>query len=704
MNYKIVHDMPGRIRVRCGQFAFSLEDSYGIDYVLNKSPYVKKSKSCHITGSILVFYEENFRSQILNLISKLQTDVLPIVNDVDRDNSKEIDINFKNTILKLISRRILIKIFIPYNISNILLICRSARFIAKGVKNLVEMKINVDVLDAASIGAAILQKEYSTASSIIFLLNISDLLEEYARKKAKNVLSKSLAINIDSVWLANDEIDRLIPISDLQVGDKIRVNTGNMIPVDGLVWKGIAMVNQSSMTGEPLAIEKKVNDTVYAGTVVEEGTIVIVVKKLSSESRISKIIELIDKSENLKANIQGKAEKLADNIVPFSLFGSLITYLFTKNITKALAILLVDYSCAIKLSTPISVISAMREASNYKAVVKGGKYLEAMGEADTIIFDKTGTLTVACPTVSKVIPFEGFERDYVLKTAACLEEHFPHSVARAIVKKAAEENLNHEEEHAEVQYVVAHGIASRINNEKALVGSYHFVFEDEGIALSEEQKAIINNESNEGSIIYLAVGGQAVGFICINDPVREEAKKVIEELKATGIKQVIMITGDGENTAKIVAENLGIDYYYSQVLPEDKAKIIENYKEQGHKVIMVGDGVNDSPALAAANVSIAMKDGSDIAKEVADVALMSSDLRTLVVMRVLSQKLMKKINRNYEFILLFNTSLLLLGLGGYIKPTTSAVLHNFSTMGISAISMRSCLNNRDISFSNMHNI
>lgn len=683
--------MPGRIRIRCGQYAFSLKESYGIECVLNKSGYVKDAKASHITGSILIHYEEEFRNKILNLISKLKVDQLPAITDIDMDDSKEIELRFKNKIINMIGIRYLIKLFVPLGVRNFILLLKSAKFIGKGLRSLTHMRINVDVLDAASIGAAIIQKEYSTASSIMFLLNISELLEEYARKKAKNVLSKSLAINIDNVWLANGEVETLIPISKLQVGDKIRINTGQMIPVDGVVYDGIAMVNQSSMTGEPLAVEKKTDDTVYAGTVVEEGSIIIQVKKLSSESRISKIIELIDQSENLKANIQGKAERLADNIVPFSLFGSMITYLFTRNITKALAILLVDYSCAIKLSTPISVISAMREASNYKVVVKGGKYLEALGEADTIIFDKTGTLTVACPTVAKVIPFDGFERKYVLKTAACLEEHFPHSVARAIVKKAAEENLNHEEEHAEVQYVVAHGIASCINNEKALVGSYHFVFEDENISLSEEQKAIIEKESNGYSVIYLAVGGQAAGFICIDDPIREEAKDVIKELKEAGIKQVIMITGDGEKTAKVVAENLEIDKYYSQVLPEDKARIIEELKEQGHKVIMIGDGVNDSPALAAADVSIAMKDGSDIAKEVSDITLMSSDLRAIITIRILSQKLIKRINKNFNFILIFNTSLLLLGVTGVIKPTTSAVLHNFSTMGISASSMRPCL-------------
>ncbi|AKA68077.1 heavy metal translocating P-type ATPase [Clostridium scatologenes] len=691
MKYKIIHDMPGRIRVRCGQFAFSLEESYKIDYALSRNGYVEEVNSCHITGSILIYYKESSKMRVLELVSKLNLNDLPSISDKNIDNSKEIDITFRSKLLNMVGKRFFIKFFIPMSIGKFLLFYRSIRFVKKGFKSLFNMKINVDVLDAASIGAAMIQKEYSTAGSIMFLLSVSDLLEEYTRKKTKNVLTKSLAVNVDSVWLAKDDEEVIVPISNIQIGDKIRINTGHMIPVDGSVYNGIAMVNEASMTGEPLAIEKKAEDTVYAGTVVEEGSVIIEVKKLSSESRISKIIEMVDKSENLKASIQSEAEKLADNIVPFTFLGALATYAITRNITKTLAILLVDYSCAIKLSTPISVISAMREASTHKVIVKGGKYLEIIGQADTIIFDKTGTLTVASPTVAKVIPFKGFERNYVLKTAACLEEHFPHSVAKAIVKKAAEENLNHKEEHAEVQYVVAHGIASCINDEKALVGSYHFVFEDEGVILSDEQKTIIDVEGNGYSIIYLAVGGQAAGFICINDPVREDAKRVIEELKNLGIDQVMMITGDGEKTARIVAESLEIDNYYSQVLPEDKAKIIEELREKGHKVIMVGDGINDSPALAAADVSIAMKDASDVAKEVADVTLISSDLEKIITMRVLSKKLLKKINNNYSFIVLFNTSLLLLGLGEYIKPTTSALLHNLSTMVISAVSMRPCL-------------
>ncbi|WP_252225534.1 heavy metal translocating P-type ATPase [Clostridium sp. ZBS2] len=691
MKYKIVHDMPGRLRVRCGEFAFSLEQSCSIEYILEKSEYIEGTEACYVTGSILIFYDEDYKDEILELLSKIKISELPELDCDNKENSKEIDKEFKNTILHMIGRRVFIKLFVPTGIRKVLAVWNSFRFMNKGVNSLLQGNINVDVLDAASIGAALSQKAYKTAGSIMFLLNISELLEDYTRKKTKNELTKSLAINVDSVWLANDDKEILIPIGDLQVGDKIIIHTGNVIPVDGVVYDGQAMVNQSSMTGEPLAIEKGIDDVVYAGTVVEEGDIKVAVKALCSESRISKIIELIDNSEELKANIQGKAEKLADNIVPFSLFGAAATYLITRNITKALAILLVDYSCAIKLSTPISVISAMREASTHKVMVKGGKYLEALAEADTIVFDKTGTLTVASPTVAKVIPFDGFERNYVLKTAACLEEHFPHSVARAIVKKAAQEELHHKEEHAKVEYVVAHGIATSINEEKAIIGSYHFVFEDEGIILSDEQKELIEKESNGYSLIYLAVGNKPAGFICISDPIRKEAKQIISNLKDTGINQVIMLTGDGEKNARIVSEKLGIDRFYAQVLPEEKANIIEKLKADGHKVIMVGDGINDSPALAASDVSISMKDGSDIAKEVADATLMSSDLESLVIVRKISQNLMLKINKNYRNILLFNTSLLVLGLFGYIRPTTSAVLHNLSTMGISADSMRPCL-------------
>mgnify|MGYP001229642250 CR=1 FL=1 len=692
MKYKIVHDMPGRIRLRCGRFVFSLEQSYSIEHVLRKNNYIKEVKAFHTTGSILIFYNQEDKEKILELVSTLKMSELPILNKCD--GTKEIDMDFQNTLLTMVSMKLLIKVFVPISIRKALTIFNAFKFIKRGTSSLLQGKINVDVLDATSIGAAMSQNSFETASSIMLLLNISELLEDYTRRKTKSELTKSLAINVDNVWLINNEQEILIPLSDLEIGDKIIIHTGNMIPVDGVVISGEAMVNQSTMTGEPLAIRKEREDLVYAGTVVEEGSIKIEVKVLSSESRISKIIDLIDNSEKLKSNVQSRAENLADNIVPFSLLGAAATYFITRNVTKALAILLVDYSCAIKLSTPISVISAMREASTHKVVVKGGKYLEALCEADTIVFDKTGTLTVASPAVAKVVPFDNFDREYVLKTTACLEEHFPHSVARAIVKKAEEEELYHKEEHAEVEYVVAHGIASNINGQKVIVGSEHFIFKDEGIKLLKKHKNIIEKESDGYSVIYLAVGGKIAGFICISDPIREEAKEIIKILKDTGINNVIMITGDGEETAKRVSEELGIDKFYAQVLPEEKASIIEKLKEEGHKVIMVGDGINDSPALAAANVSIAMKDGSDIAKEVADVTLMKSDLEEIVTVRLLSQGLISKINKNYRDIVLINTSLLLLGLFGYIKPTTSALLHNISTMAISAKSMGPCLNKK----------
>ena len=686
--------MPGRIRVRCGEFAFSVEDGFYIEHILKKNKYIIDVHASYLTGSILIYFEKSNREKVLDKISKLKISQRPLLINVNENVTKRIDIDFQNTLVNMITKKVFMKLFIPTPIRQIMIIWKSFKFIKRGMYNLLDGKINVEVLDATSIIAAMSQKKISTASSIMFWLSISELLEEYTRRKTKSQLKDSLAINIDKVWLTKNNKEILVPLSQIVVGDKITIHTGNMIPADGIISKGEAMVNQSTMTGEPLPVKKECEDLVYAGTVVEEGVITIEVRALNSESRISKIIELIDSSEDLKASVEGKAEKLADKIVPFSILGAATTYLLTRNITKTLAVLLVDYSCAIKLSTPISIISAMREASTHRIMIKGGKYLEALNEADTIVFDKTGTLTVASPTVEKVIAFDGFERDYVLRTAACLEEHFPHSVARAIVKKAEEEQLSHKEEHAEVEYVVAHGIASHIKKKKALVGSAHFIFEDEGVDLSEENKALIDKEGKGYSIIYLAVGGKAAGFICIKDPVRKESKEVIEELKNLGIKNVIMLTGDGEETAKRVSEELGIDKFYAQVLPEDKARIIENLKNEGHTVVMVGDGVNDSPALVAANASIAMKDGSDIAREVADITLMESDLRNLILLKVLSMNVMKKINNNYSNILLINTSLLLLGVFGYIQPTTSALIHNASTMAISASSMRSCINNK----------
>jgi heavy metal translocating P-type ATPase len=521
----------------------------------------------------------------------------------------------------------------------------------------------------------------------MFMLSISSLLEDYTRAKTKAALTDSLAIKTDKVWLVNDDSDILIPMSELKVGDKIRVRTGSVIPVDGEVAEGEANINESSMTGEPLSVMKSDGDTVFAGTVVDEGSIVIKVRALSGNTKIQKIIELIDNSENLKAGVQSRAENLADSIVPFSFIGFFLTLALTRNITKAVSLLMVDYSCAIKLSTPIAVISAIREASDMNFTVKGGKYLEEFAVADTIVFDKTGTLTNAEPTLERVIAF-GESEDEVLKTAACLEEHFPHSVARAVVRGAAERGLDHLEEHAEVHYIVAHGIATELNGERAIIGSRHFVSEDEGVEITPEQQAEINEKSGACSVIYLAVGGQLTGALCISDPPRKEAKTAINLLKKSGIENIVMLTGDSKKAAEITAQKLGISKYYAQVLPEDKHGYIEMLKADGTKVIMVGDGINDAPALAEANVSVAMSDASDIARETADITLRSSDLTELANLRKLSEKLMKRINSNYKFIVGFNSALLISGLVGILTPSMSAFLHNASTMLICAKSMK----------------
>ena len=691
MNYKVIHDMPGRIRLRCGQDAFTLDDSYNIEYTLENNNFIENVTASYITGSILIYYNEGFKESVLDLVSNLSLNNLMILPEALNDKSKELNEEFTNKLVYKFVKRGLVKTLIPFPIRKALILFSSAKYIFKAAKSLVSLNVNVDLLDGTAIGMSLAQGSYSTASSIMFLLSLSDMLEDYTRQKAKNALTNSLAINIENVWKVCDDSTSLVPLSSIQIDDVVRVQTGNMIPVDGTIINGEASINESSMTGEGIPAFKSVEDSVYAGTVVEEGIIDIKVRALHNETRINKIIELIDQSEELKADVQNKAEKLADSIVPFSFIGAGLIFLFTRNLRKATSVLLVDYSCAIKLSTPISVISAMKEASTKKIMVKGGKYLEEVANADTIVFDKTGTLTVATPKLKKVIPCNGYKRDEVLRISACLEEHFPHSVANAIVQGAIDENLVHKEEHAEVNYVVAHGISSNLNGEKVLIGSYHFIVEDEHVIVTEEELELINKEADGCSIIYLAIAGKLAGFLCIEDPIREEAKYVIEALKEEGIKNVVMLTGDGESTASIVAKKLGITEYKSQVLPDNKASVIEALKEKGHKVIMVGDGINDSPALASANVSISMKDSSDLAREVSDISLLSSNLEDLVILRKLSTALMNKINKNFRFIITFNTSLLLLSLFGVITPTTSALLHNLSTMGLSAKSMNNCL-------------
>ena len=694
MRYQIVFDKPGRMRVRFGGYAFDKSLESCIQKLAITNFFILSAEVHSANGGLLIIYQKEHRSDVINFVESLNFRSL---TPLDEDSiTNEIDENFKKGLVKLGVNHLVRKLLVPAPLRPFFVAYRAAKYILKGLQCLMEGRLTVEVLDAASITACLAQRNFSTARTIMLLLSVSSLLEEYTHARTKAVLTSSLAIKADKVWLANGNEDVLIPIKELQVGDKIRVRTGCVIPVDGEITEGEAYINEASMTGEPLAVMKSVNATVFAGTVLEEGSIVVRVRAVSSETKIQKIIELIDSSENLKAGIQSRAERLADGIVPFSFLGFGLTLLLTRNITKAVSLLMVDYSCAIKLSTPISVISAIREAADRSITVKGGKYLEAFAAADTIVFDKTGTLTNAEPVLEKVIPFENYTEEEVLKTAACIEEHFPHSMARAIVKGAEQRGVLHAEEHAEVNYIVAHGIATTLHGERAIIGSRHFVCEDEGVTITEEQQAFINEKAGASSVIYLAVGGKLAGVLCINDPPRKEAARAVKLMKKCGIENVVMLTGDSNSAAEIIAKQLGITEFHAQVLPEEKHRHIEQLKADGHCVIMVGDGINDAPALAAADVSVAMSDASDIAKETADITLRGAGLTELAVMRKLSEQLMERINANYRFIVGFNTALLLLGFGGVISPSLSALLHNGSTMTICMKSMTPLLKAEDV--------
>ncbi|MCL2238760.1 MAG: heavy metal translocating P-type ATPase [Defluviitaleaceae bacterium] len=686
LRYKTIYDKPGRLRIRWGQHAFSKAQGRGLEKMLVTHPWIHSAQASHVNGGLLIHYEKPERDKLLEFLGGLK---VKEINPLNEDNAiDELDENFIRSFSIALGKLLFTRIFLPPPIRVVLTLKNALYFWKRGFTALGQGKLNVDVLDATAITASICKRDFATAASIMALLRITDLLEEYTRKKANATLSQSLILNIDNVWAVTADGDVLMPLSRIAIGDIIRVRMGGIIPLDGEVEEGTALVNESSMTGEPLAALRKPGHSVYAGTIVEEGSMTIKVKTLADNTRIQNIVSMINQSEALKAGIQSKAEKLADTIVPFSFIASALTFLFTGSIAKATSVLMVDYSCAIKLTTPICIISAMREAANRKILVKGGKHLEAFALADTIVFDKTGTLTVASPEVEKVVAFDGFNPDEVLKISACLEEHFPHSVAKAIVRQAEKENLHHAEEHADVEYIVAHGISSILNGEKVLIGSEHFIFDDEGIPLSDTEKAIIEKESDGYSVIYLAAGGKAAGMICVNDPVRTEAKAVLDTLRKLGMKRIIMLTGDGEAAARRVCETLGIDEYHSQVLPESKAEILRSLRGSGHTVVMVGDGINDSPALSCADVSVAMKDGADIAKEVADITLLSETLDGLVELRILSNQLLNRIRVNYRAILGFNTLLLLLGIGGAITPPASAVLHNLSTLALSGLSVR----------------
>lgn len=701
MIFTIEYDKGTRLRVRCGKEAFTKEESYGLAETLIDYDFIDEVKVSHRNGSILVLYNDpKKRIEILRIISKISQDDLYETKASDKAALEELNDKFAIKIAKHILKRYLFKIILPIPLRKLRMFYHVSSYIWRGLDSLTSFRADVALLDGTAITASLLTKNYKSVGSMMFLLSISEMLEDYTMQKTKSTLKSSLALNIDSVWKVElddegNEIESQFPLSKLEKGDKIRIRTGAIIPVDGVIADGDAMINEASMTGESLAVHKDNGKAVHAGTVVEEGSIVIEVRSVNDETRLNKIIDMIEDSEELKAGIQSKAEKLADSIVPYSLAATALTYLITRNVTKALSVLMVDFSCAIKLTTPISVISAMKEASDNRIMVKGGKHLEAYANADTIVFDKTGTLTNAHPVLEKVIPCGKYDRDEVLRIAACIEEHFAHSVATAIVKQAEKEGLHHEEDHSEVEYIVAHGISTTYDGKKAIIGSRHFVEEDEGIRFTKKQEKLIEENAEEYSVIYLAIGKKLQGILCIADPVRDEAHEVISQLKALGIENVVMLTGDSENAAKRIAKDLGITRYKSQVLPEDKASIIQEIKAEGHQVIMVGDGINDSPALSAADVSVAMRNSSDIAREVADISLLSDDLYDLATLRLLATGMLDKINTNYRHIVMFNGSLIGLGLLGVIPPTTSSLLHNLSTMLFGYRSTKSVLGEKE---------
>lgn len=701
MKFKVMHDSGPRLRVRAGKWAFTKEEGYGIASLLLDYDFIHDVFTSHRNGSILIYYDgsvEN-KQKIFNILRDITLDDLFEAEPTQTQVSKEITDDFYLKLGKMIGRRLLGRWFLPLPIKNALTIYRAIKYIWAGLDSLTDFRIDVALLDGAAVAGALLQGQYQPASSMMFLLSISDALEDYTVQKAKSTLKDSLALNIDTVWVVGEDgEEKQVSAMDIDKGDKIKVHMGDIIPVDGKVVDGDGMVNEASMTGEPLAVHKSKGKTVHAGTVMEEGNIIVEVYSMNKETRLNKIIDLIENSEDLKAETQSKAEKLADSIVPYSFLATALTYLITRNASKALSVLMVDFSCAIKLTTPLSVISAMREASDNRMMIKGGKFLEAYANADTIVFDKTGTLTNATPKVVEVIPMtRKYKRDDILRMAACIEEHFAHSIATAIVKQAEEEGLKHEEDHSEVEYIVAHGIVTEYDGKRAVIGSKHFLFDDEKVKVTKAQERKVEKEVKEHSVVYLAIDGKLEGLICIDDPVREEAKYVIEELKSLGIENVIMLTGDSESGAKAGAKALGITEYRSQVLPEDKSRIVEELKAEGKTVIMVGDGINDSPALATADVSVSMKHSSDIAREVADISLLSDDLHDLVTLRKLSTGMLDKITSNYHNIVAVNGTLLVLGVLGVIPPSTSSMIHNLSTMLFGVMSTKSVLNDRDFS-------
>ena len=690
MRFVIKHEIRGRIRVHVLQKRMTYEQADTLYYYLNRKQNVTSVKVYERSQDVTVSYVGN-REEIIRLLRQFSYETTEVPDAFLQNSGRQLNDMYWEKLVNKVVLRGANKLFLPYTLRAGITIIKSIRYIWQGIQTLMKGKIEVPVLDATAIGVSIFRSDFNTAGSVMFLLGIGELLEEWTHKKSVGDLARSMSLNIDKVWVDCDGQEVWIPSSEVKKGDRVIVHMGNMIPFDGVVEHGEAMVNQASMTGESAPVHKKTDSYVYAGTVVEEGGITLRVEAVGGSSRFEKIVQMIEESEKLKSSLESKASHLADRLVPYTLAGTGLVWLFTRNVTKALSILMVDFSCALKLAMPISVLSAIREASLYQITVKGGKYLEAVAEADTIVFDKTGTLTKTQPTVKQIVSFNGFEEDELLRIAACMEEHFPHSIAKAVVDAAQERHLVHDEMHSQVEYIVAHGISTTINEKKAIIGSYHFVFEDENCIIPEGKKELFNNLPPECTHLYLAIEGVLAAVICIEDPLREEAEAVISSLKKVGIKKVVMMTGDSERTAKVIAQKVGVDEYYSEVLPEDKARYVEKEKDMGRKVIMVGDGVNDSPALSAADVGIAISDGAEIAREIADITMGADNLYEIVTLKAISNALMKRIHKNYRFIVGFNTGLIVLGVGGILQPATSALLHNTSTLLIGLESMKNLI-------------
>lgn len=692
MKFTIKHESRGRMRVHMEQYRMTYEQADTLLYVIHNHRNVTFVKVYDRTADAVIEYVGD-REQIIELLRHFHYESANVPQTVIKTSGRELNNSYQEKLIGSVVWHYSKKLLLPLPIRIALTVGRSIKYIGIGLKCLLQRKIEVPVLDATAITVSLVTKDFSTASSIMFLLGIGELLEEWTHKKSVDDLARSMSLNVSKVWLRTPENQEiLVESSKIEKGDKVVVHMGNVIPFDGEVLDGDAMVNQASLTGESVPVQRTVGNTVFAGTVVEEGEITVRVKEVEGNNRFDQIVTMIEESEKLKSELEGKAEHYADKLVPWTLGATGLTYLLTRNVTKAMSILMVDFCCALKLAMPISVLSAIREASLYNVTVKGGKFLEAVAEADTIVFDKTGTLTKAHPTVVDVVNFnDEYSSDDMLRVAACLEEHFPHSMAKAVVDAASKRELSHEEMHTKVEYIVAHGIATSINGKRTVIGSYHFVFEDEKCVVPAGKEPLFESLPLYYSHLYLAIEGKLSAVICIEDPLRDEAAAVVTSLKKAGISKVVMMTGDSERTASVIAKKVGVDEYYAEVLPEDKAAFVEREKAKGRKVIMIGDGINDSPALSAANVGIAISDGAEIAREIADITVGSDDLYQIVTLKYISNALMKRIKSNYRKIVGFNSGLIALGVAGVLPPTTTALLHNGSTILISVNSMKNLL-------------